>query len=1418
MLITCNGAKCIVTEVEIMASGAINYYTAKFTFNSLWNDFISANAIYGVFKGSGNLIFADLTYNSETGTYDCDIPWETITSPGELLVGAFGHISSPENIVLTTNMAFGYQIPLGAYSEVEGQQSSSYFLALLSSINQSVSDAENAATTAETAADRAENALAHWPYIDESTNNWFIWDVINEEYIDTEVNATGPQGEQGIQGIQGIQGVGISSIDRTSGDGSPGTIDTYTITFTDTSTSYFTIYNGENGVNSYVHIKYSAINPTDNGDLTDIPSAWVGIYTGSSETAPINYTDYSWYNWKGITGDPGADGEDGAPGSIWHFDSGIPGVETGINGDYYLDTNLYDIYFKSSDIWNWIGNIKGNIGDPGSVWYNGIGNPNPSSGIIGDYYLDISNGDIYKKTDISTWTPTANIKGATGDTGLAGSKWYYGTDVPDSGIGVDTDYYLNTSNGDVYNKSSSTWSLIGNIKGADGSDGVDGVDGYSGSIWYSDSGVAPSEWGVDGDYYLDLSNGDVYKKNSGSWAIVGNIKGINGTDGTDGTDGSKWYFGSEDPSSGTGIDGDYYLNTSTYDIFNKISGTWGSAIGNIKGADGSSGSSGSSVTGIYSAEDPPDSLTAIAADGITDDTTTLQAILDWVGQNGGGTIVLPSGTILANIVMNYPNVTLSGTGACITSPGDGGTCIRPYTPSSDCITIGSTSSTPRLWNVNIKDLSIVYNTTTAADGLVIDGVHFCTINNVYIFGFINNIYMTSTYQSTSFINISNAFLQFADEALVKCVYTQDSGNSNLWTTAIYMEQVGGTGDTGAGVLSLEDTTIHMSDCYFDYDGYAVDIIGNGKIKGSNTIFDGPNDSVAAYTTKNSTDHWEFREGRVIFNPGTTLECADTNEVPLGTINDDTVGSVFDHPILYYPYIINELQLSDNNSRKITIGETTLNFWNEVGLSTIRPYNNLSIIDTNSSSDNTQVKIQNQHGYIAIENDYGDLNLVSEGGSIWLNALTNLEGTYNGSHLVIGSIHLWYDGSGNLRYKASAPSSAIDGSVLYSTQKYINVKDYGALGDGSTDDTAAFNTATAYANSSGINHVYVPKGTYMIQGYAYDPGMTNYLHDYGGIKIYDNMIFEMNPEAILKQITTDQRAYQIIRIYDKQNVIIRGGQLYGDRDTHTGATGENGYGISIQGGKNIMIQDVSSYNMWGDGINIQVIWDGDVTFEIPEDIVIERVNCYNNRRQGMSVEAGIHVIVKDSKFTDTNGTAPQAGIDIEPWTDVIGTYHVDGIVIENCILSGNLGCGLVVDSASIRNVVIKDCTLIENQNVMGQFMVNDGINVTIQNCYFENYSTYYCIELLGGYGHNIINNEFHCTGLGAVRLRPGTQYSTIYDFNISKNRIYDSVLNTPYVLNLASNCLKGKINENIIEHTSLSIGPSGFGIYIVKQKI
>lgn len=73
--------------------------------------------------------------------------------------------------------------------------------------------------------------------------------------------------------------------------------------------------------------------------------------------------------------------------------------------------------------------------------------------------------------------------GAIGPTGTAGEKWFSGTGAPAAATGVLGDWYLNTTTGDVSEKTAaSTWTLRGNIKGPTGTTGSTGPTGPAGPV------------------------------------------------------------------------------------------------------------------------------------------------------------------------------------------------------------------------------------------------------------------------------------------------------------------------------------------------------------------------------------------------------------------------------------------------------------------------------------------------------------------------------------------------------------------------------------------------------------------------------------------------------------------------------------------------------------------------------------------------------------------------------------------------------------------------------------------------------------------------------------------------------------------------------------------------------------------------
>lgn len=102
---------------------------------------------------------------------------------------------------------------------------------------------------------------------------------------------------------------GIQSITKTGSTGSNPVIDTYTILLADETTTSFQVVNGvkgDTGDQTYVWIRYSHVYPTSDSDMGTSPDEWIGIYSGTSSTAPTHYTDYTWYQFKGDTGATGA--------------------------------------------------------------------------------------------------------------------------------------------------------------------------------------------------------------------------------------------------------------------------------------------------------------------------------------------------------------------------------------------------------------------------------------------------------------------------------------------------------------------------------------------------------------------------------------------------------------------------------------------------------------------------------------------------------------------------------------------------------------------------------------------------------------------------------------------------------------------------------------------------------------------------------------------------------------------------------------------------------------------------------------------------------------------------------------------------------------------------------------------------------
>ena len=222
---------------------------------------------------------------------------------------------------------------------------------------------------------------------------------------------------------------------------------------------------------------------------------------------------------QGIQGPAGADGKDGADGAPGPQGEQGPTGPQGLQGETgetgpqgpQGETGPQGIQGETG--------LTGLQGPQGATGVDGAQGPQGLQGNDGADGADGING----------------IDGTNGTNGLDGDNAYcyiaYSSDA--SGTAFTTtfdpalDYIaiLSTDTAIPSPQASDFAGLWKNYKGAEGADGLDGSngtngadgsDGAPGSVWYSGTGAPGAGVGIDGDYYLNDANGDVYYK-SGTW-------------------------------------------------------------------------------------------------------------------------------------------------------------------------------------------------------------------------------------------------------------------------------------------------------------------------------------------------------------------------------------------------------------------------------------------------------------------------------------------------------------------------------------------------------------------------------------------------------------------------------------------------------------------------------------------------------------------------------------------------------------------------------------------------------------------------------------------------------------------------------------------------------------------------------------
>jgi parallel beta helix pectate lyase-like protein len=224
------------------------------------------------------------------------------------------------------------------------------------------------------------------------------------------------------------------------------------------------------------------------------------------------------------------------------------------------------------------------------------------------------------------------------------------------------------------------------------------------------------------------------------------------------------------------------------------------------------------------------------------------------------------------------------------------------------------------------------------------------------------------------------------------------------------------------------------------------------------------------------------------------------------------------------------------------------------------------------------------------------------------------------------------------------------------QNAVSLLHFGNAGFGG-DDTNVFQTALNYTAANGET-LEIPAGSYNINPLSF-PNNANVFVD-AGVTVTANSGYGsgsemLNINASNVTLTGAGASVSVFRMRKQEYT-----------------SGESRHCLDIQGLQkatisNVTINGISCNDSGGDGLYLRQA----------SNVTIQDCIFDNNRRQGSSITGQVnHIYYLRDHFTNTNGTAPQAGIDIEPNQPQDFLFDVK---IQDCYTDGNAGDGLMVST-------------------------------------------------------------------------------------------------------------------------------------------
>ncbi len=268
---------------------------------------------------------------------------------------------------------------------------------------------------------------------------------------------------------------------------------------------------------------------------------------------------------------------------------------------------------------------------------------------------------------------------------------------------------------------------------------------------------------------------------------------------------------------------------------------------------------------------------------------------------------------------------------------------------------------------------------------------------------------------------------------------------------------------------------------------------------------------------------------------------------------------------------------------------------------------------------------------------------------------------------------------------------------------FNVKDFGAMGDGVTDDYPALRAAYEAVNAEGGGTLLYPPGTYLIDQYrTRDNGVALSLTGCDGLLVegYGAKIEvkgSFHRPADLSPTESGYNSVIVLQFINCKNFAVRGFELNGNVQdmTRDEAIIEGpSHGIVTNQCTDYTIEDIYVHHFAGDGVYI-----GDSSAISDRNGHITRVTSKFNARDGISLIAARGILVRDSVF-ENNGWQrgeypphnPCSGVNVESSQSLSLDVKTGDITFEDCVFKDNRLSQ--VQAASIRkeNITFRRCVI------------------------------------------------------------------------------------------------------------------------------